>query len=328
MDNIAIKPVDPQLISRRFGDIDALNEAATAWDANFRQLDRGPLTADLLQVGAEGRLLSSARFNRRIDQQGAAPAGAFTFAVPYDENPRIVWRSRVVPKGSMIVYRPGSEIDGASRPGFSVLTLSVAVPLFKTACIRAGRSDLVEATHELELVTPDPATLRRFVSALARTARWSSTIAGLSSRKRQLEYRFDDLTAMAIEALASSRPTPKAPSIFRRSLVIRRAVEHLRAHENEPVTVGSLSEAAGVSERTLQYAFVERFDVTPKRYVQAHRLQGVRRLLRSDSSAARVADIANHFGFWHMGQFAADYRRQFGELPSETLSRGRTTDRS
>jgi len=34
---------------------------------------------------------------------------------------------------------------------------------------------------------------------------------------------------------------------------------------------------------------------------------------------------AREGGFWHMGKFAADYRNQFGELPSETLrqSRGR-----
>jgi hypothetical protein len=32
-------------------------------------------------------------------------------------------------------------------------------------------------------------------------------------------------------------------------------------------------------------------------------------------------DVANRWGFWHMGQFAADYKRQFGELPSATLKR-------
>jgi len=34
-----------------------------------------------------------------------------------------------------------------------------------------------------------------------------------------------------------------------------------------------------------------------------------------------VTDVANSWGFWHMGQFAADFRRQFGELPSETVRR-------
>jgi hypothetical protein len=32
-------------------------------------------------------------------------------------------------------------------------------------------------------------------------------------------------------------------------------------------------------------------------------------------------DVANNWGFWYMGRFAADYRRQFGELPSVTLRR-------
>jgi len=36
-----------------------------------------------------------------------------------------------------------------------------------------------------------------------------------------------------------------------------------------------------------------------------------------------IADLANEWGFWHMGQFAKDYQRQFGELPRDTL-RGRS----
>ena len=37
------------------------------------------------------------------------------------------------------------------------------------------------------------------------------------------------------------------------------------------------------------------------------------------SSDTKILNIANDWGFWHMGQFAADYKSLFGELPSETL---------
>jgi transcriptional regulator GlxA family with amidase domain len=35
----------------------------------------------------------------------------------------------------------------------------------------------------------------------------------------------------------------------------------------------------------------------------------------------RGGDVANAWGFWHMGQFARNYKRQFGELPSERYRR-------
>jgi AraC-like DNA-binding protein len=36
-----------------------------------------------------------------------------------------------------------------------------------------------------------------------------------------------------------------------------------------------------------------------------------------------VTAVALRWGFGHLGQFAADYRARFGELPSETLRRAR-----
>ena len=77
--------------------------------------------------------------------------------------------------------------------------------------------------------------------------------------------------------------------------------------------------AAGVSWRTLDYAFRERLGVTPKQYLNAIRLNAVRRELRSAGPEVKISDVANRWGFWHMGQFAADYRKHFGELPSELL---------
>jgi AraC family ethanolamine operon transcriptional activator len=83
-----------------------------------------------------------------------------------------------------------------------------------------------------------------------------------------------------------------------------------------------LCQLAHVSERTLQYAFRERFGVSPAAFLKARRLAAAHRaLLVADVSGTTVGNIIAEFGFWHLGQFGADYRRVFGETPSTTLRR-------
>jgi AraC family ethanolamine operon transcriptional activator len=91
----------------------------------------------------------------------------------------------------------------------------------------------------------------------------------------------------------------------------------LKSAEFNPANSGA---RFGVSERTLQYAFRDRFGLTPAAFIKARRLAAVSAMLkRADAELATVGDIAAQFGFWHSGQFAADYKRAFGELPSDTL---------
>jgi AraC family ethanolamine operon transcriptional activator len=130
----------------------------------------------------------------------------------------------------------------------------------------------------------------------------------------------DDLLDLLLLALVNHTGVRKpSPMARRRSKAFDRALEVIEEMEGEPVSLSDLCRYASVSERTLQYAFRERLSVTPKEYIQLFRLNRVRGELRT--TAARdvlISDIANQFGFWHLGQFAADYRKFFGELPSET----------
>ena len=74
-----------------------------------------------------------------------------------------------------------------------------------------------------------------------------------------------------------------------------------------------------MSERTLRYGFQDLLSVSPKKYILYQKLHQVRRnLIKEEGACKPIADIANYYGFWHLGQFAADYRKLFGELPSKT----------
>lgn len=115
-----------------------------------------------------------------------------------------------------------------------------------------------------------------------------------------------------------------APTPEEGRAAVRRAEEFVRARLQHPLSVGDIARAVGVSARTLFRAFQRTHGCSPMDYVRRARLENVRRDLRSGSPGVRVTDVAHGWGFAHLGRFAGDYRRVFGETPSETLGRAAT----
>ena len=91
--------------------------------------------------------------------------------------------------------------------------------------------------------------------------------------------------------------------------------------EHETLTMSDICSSIGTSWRTLDRAFKERFGLGPKAYLQCYRLSSVRNEILIRRGDALITDIANDLGFWHMGQFARDYKLLFGELPSQSRQR-------
>ena len=89
----------------------------------------------------------------------------------------------------------------------------------------------------------------------------------------------------------------------------------------EHVSVTDLCRAAGVSERSLEYAFRDVMGLTPVAYLTRLRLHRVRQgLLAGTHGTTTVTAEALNWGFWHFGEFSRAYKDCFGELPSDTLA--------
>ncbi len=102
---------------------------------------------------------------------------------------------------------------------------------------------------------------------------------------------------------------------------LKRACDYIHAHAHKKITLGELTAYAGCSYRSLQSIFIKVQGVSPMEYLKGVRLEGVRSvLLTADSQRTTVTEIAQQWGFVHMGRFAQMYKKQFGILPSDTLS--------
>lgn len=104
------------------------------------------------------------------------------------------------------------------------------------------------------------------------------------------------------------------------SLIVKIAEDHALSQAGATLYVTDLCKAAGVSERTLEYAFKEVMGLTPVAYLIRLRLHRVRQsLLAAPHGSTTVTAEALRWGFWHFGEFSRAYRDCFGELPSDTL---------
>lgn len=103
---------------------------------------------------------------------------------------------------------------------------------------------------------------------------------------------------------------------------VRRAEDYIRTHAAEPLTLAGIAAAAGVSVRALSEGFRKARQTTPMACLREQRLAAAREALLRAGPKDTVAAIASDWGFGNLGRFAADYRRRYGEAPSETLRRG------
>ena len=125
-------------------------------------------------------------------------------------------------------------------------------------------------------------------------------------------------------AITGPRESRSEASRARRShyKVLRGAEEYMLANLRNDIHNQAVCNAAGTSERTLRYAFQNLLGISPNRYLSMLRLCAACRNLRgTDSRRRTVKSVALSCGLWDLSRFADNYRRLFGELPNETLTR-------
>jgi AraC-like DNA-binding protein len=94
---------------------------------------------------------------------------------------------------------------------------------------------------------------------------------------------------------------------------ISQAVDYIRAHHREKITVEQLAQRAGLSSRQLHRKFREVFGMSVQEFLAKTRIQTASDALMGTSQS--IAEIAQEFGFCDQSAFTQQFRKHTGMTP-------------
>jgi AraC-like DNA-binding protein len=300
-------------------DVGELPRLNANWsDSEYCQMDAGRFEGRLRQAIIGNTRVMEETQNRTVLKRGAIDAGRCNFAFACGLGGTGRYGEKLLTSSSFS-FLPGGEFD-IQLPPSSIVVVSLDCREFMAAAALAGH--WIEG-NERRSFTWDMPTLRP-LTALVEDLLAQDPASPHGQNALDAGY----LTAMLFECLLIAMDDPSRKenrgtmSHVNAYCAVRTAREFIDSIPNDPLTVLDLCRALGVSRRTLQRSFAEIHGIAPLAYLRYVRLNRARRdLLQACDAWTSVANVATHWGFWHLGRFSLDYRRLFGELPSDTLRR-------
>ncbi len=226
-------------------------------------------------------------------------------------------KSREYTAGRAYLRGPGDECDLTTQHGSVLMGLAFSPNLVTWLEDSIGEPLVLGDTLSLE--TPEGKSLYRYLNLI-----WDEIQNGgalLNSALATLEIE-NSVAALFHAATQRASQTAETGGGHARPNYLTRAEEHIRANLQQPLSVLDVAAAAGVSPGALTRAFRRHRGITTREFIEQHRLNAAREtLLAAAPQSTTVTKVALKWGFTHMGRFAVNYRRAFGEKPSETLRR-------
>ncbi len=283
------------------------------WELDFRQIESGPLRTRVRVRSGRFTTVLQIAMSKAVHQMGAAPPDQLTFGVPGKSNIKN-WQGAAASALPLVVFGSGAAFEGHSRSDFVGTTFS----LNKDALF--AFADGIGMEIPQHVLAPG---LQHAARTPASHVQLGATANALLSPRDSAfgETEEEDFALLLVKTLTEAPVYDDKSTPRKRDRAFARAVDCMLAHADENLPISQVCRHAGASQPTLERAFTERLGIGPKAYYTCLRLQRARAGLLSKSPETPIADIANRWGFWHMGQFARDYRRLFGHAPSSDCRR-------
>lgn len=301
-----------------------LTEEIGEWGFEFSQLKPGVFHAMGAVIDLNGVHVGQVTMDQPLLHQGGAPRNTVALLIPgKGSGPAFVYGQMLEP-GQCVTLDAGASIEAVTQGSYVDVAFAMDVAACRAQLDALAGGDL-GILPGATCAAPGVAWVEDMLGRIAwLCARVGEEPLCLSDPQRRDVLADHVLAAMARfdTAPADVDSTTTSARASRRGAV-RIAREFIHSRLSEPLRLSDLCRHSQLKIRSLEYGFREATGLTPIAYIRSLRLNAARRLLSDDSTARHrsISEIAMDCGFWHLGQFAVDYRRFFGETPTQTRQR-------
>lgn len=313
-----------QIRSIQAFDADEHAHNLTNWEQCYDQTTPGAFSGSLHELQLPGMQVFKEHTSQGMRQSCCVWPDALWFGLPQRPAPgtapaggRINGRCA---EGDTVMVRPGSqEFELLTPADYGIYGIVVRQERLREAADAQGyQLDWGRLTRH-ELLHVDSQAHARCLHTLDRLLHTPAHGHSLPTLPQAAADPAEQLMEALLPLLDGARdPAQVSSSFARHQRVVAKARACLLAHPDQPLDVPELCEQLHVSRRTLQYCFEHVLGLTPMQYLRILRLNGARRSLRQQGPGTSVQDVAARWGFWHLSQFATDFRKLFGHTPSQT----------
>ena len=293
-------------VNKFYEEFESLRGEAQGWELDFRQIGPGEQGHEWLQLIDSDFEFGYCSFNTPYDQRSASPRHLRTFSILADHRAPATWCGQEFGWNSFISFPVGGEFSALSMGYFSNYVFSLSEDLLaKTA------SDLFHADWErLERGIDSGMILftDRDMNELRSLLRGITAVAKSSEIEAAYQPFVAELAEKVIQGLLSAVSENYSRGTQNRQKYFLTAQNYIDTHIETPLLISDVCQALDVSVRSLEYAFLEQGGLKPKIYLNCQRLSRVHRsLIERSEGDITIAETANRWGFWHIGQVGNCY---------------------
>jgi AraC-like DNA-binding protein len=291
------------------------------WDTDYRQLGKGKYFSRVDYAIHPGTRITRQFGNREACVRGVPPANHLAVLLPRTSIEKCIFQGRAAATNEALVIYPDSEGLLRSPRDFVMFTVCLRFSRLQSsfqALAQRNIGKFIRESREIELPAGMTERLAQICLRLLELSKLMLDPATLQCAIAEAEEEF--FTILSLGLTHQDHPEPVPIARRNRMKYFSLARDYIEANLNAPLGIETLARETGTCSRTVGYVFRDTLNTTPLHYIKARRLSAARQqLLRADQTEATVTEIANDYGFTHLGYFSRDYKSQFGELPSETL---------